>query len=156
MRACVATTADRLGVSVHNLHSAGFNLLQRPAAQEEKTEPALWVLWSRWCSRVSRSQRGSFTHRLKYVVPHKWGHWELNRRQSVQLHLHRVIKDIVISLPIKTSGVLFRKKTHDTVQQCYLRWHFEHSGTTGGKWNTRRSVLFSDGGALDERPEHRK
>lgn len=47
MRACVATRADRmagLGVSVHNLHSAGFNLLQRPAAQEENAEPTRWVL----------------------------------------------------------------------------------------------------------------
>lgn len=47
MRACVATTANRmagLGVSVHNLHSEGFNLSQPPAAQEENTEPTLWVL----------------------------------------------------------------------------------------------------------------
>lgn len=47
MRARVATAADGmagLGVSVHNLHSAGFNLLQRAAAQEENTEPTLWVL----------------------------------------------------------------------------------------------------------------
>lgn len=100
MRACVATTADGmagLGVSVHNLHSAGFNLLQRPAAQEENAEPTQGSEQLSWrCSCVSWAKRGSFTDRLKYVVPHKRGHWELNQRQSVQLHLHRVIKDIVI------------------------------------------------------------